>query len=351
MQSAGRKLVCLMLALMLASLFSPACAEGFSGFLPVRTYEGRRYEARPPSELTTILLIGYDHDAQGQTEALHGYSGGGQADFLLLVVLDHRYDQIHLLQIDRDTMTRVRVTDSFGNQHDRSSLQICLSHAYGSTREQNNANTVLAVETLLGIEQADDGVGIDWYIAMDISGISRLNDLLGGVTVTIGEDMTDIDPMMTAGTTLTLTGAQAERFCRARLGVGDQTNASRMARQRQYMSAAGEQLMQLVRSNVNSATRIFDGMGVLYDQTTGAANEFAQPDAGTAAGDAGGHWLMTNALRKTIVNELVCAAEYDLLDPQTLPGEHSLGSDGFIRYDLEEGAALEWTLSVFYIAE
>lgn len=343
-------LVCLAVATLLCMWLCPAISAGFSGFLPVRTYEGQRYEARPPKETTTILFIGYDHYDSGEMHQLHGYSSGGQADFLLLVVLDHRYERIHMLQIDRDTMARVRVTDAAGKQHERSALQICLAHAYGDTREENNANTVLAVEMLLGIEAPDDGVGIDMYIAMDISGISRLNDLLGGVTVTIGEDLTEIDPAMKPGAVITLTGSQAEKFCRARQGVGDQTNTSRMARQRQYMAAAGGQLISMVRRNPNESRRILDGMGVIYDQTAGA-NEFASSSGGTAVGDAQGHWVMTNALSRTIVNEMINAADYELLPIDTLPGKHSLGSDGYVRFDLEENAAIRWTLSIFYNAE
>lgn len=344
-------MVFLLTTLLLCSLSCQALASGFTGFLPVRSYEGREYEARPSAETTTILLIGYDHNAQGSLEELHGYSNGGQADFLLLVVLDHRYDQIHLLQIDRDTETPVMVTDAFGRQHSRSALQICLAHAYGNTREKNNANTVLAVETLLGIEAPDDGAQIDWYMAMDISGISRLNDLLGGVTLTFSEDMTDIDPMMTAGATLTLTGKQAEAFCRSRMGVGDQTNVSRMARQRQYLQAAGVRLLELLRESVNNGTRILDGMGVIYDQSAADAFGFGPASQGTAVGDAQGRWLMTNALQRTIVSQMALAADYELLEPQTLPGEHSLDNRGYIRFRPEPGAAIEWVLSILYRSE
>lgn len=350
MRKACQKLTCLILSAMMICMAAIE-AKAFNGFLPVRTYDGRVYEARPSSETTTILLIGYDHAAQGEVEELHGYSSGGQADFLLLVVLDHRFDRIHMLQIDRDTMTRVRVTDANGRQHDRSNLQICLAHAYGNTREQNNANTVLAVETLLGIEAEDDGAQIDWYMAMDISGISRLNDLMGGVRITFTEDMTDIDPAMKAGVTLTLTGDQAEAFCRARTGVGDQTNVSRMGRQRQYLSAAGAQLMQLLRQNVNNGTRILDGMGVIYDQSAADAFGFGASASATAVGDAQGHWLMTDALKKRIVNDMALAAGYELMEPDTLPGVHSRGSNGYVCFEPEAGSAIEWALDVLYVCE
>ncbi len=343
---------CLLMLVLLSALV-PVQAEGFYGFLPVREVEGKMYEARPESELTTILLIGYDHKAAGQEVELHGYSNGGQADFLLLVVLDHRNDTIRLLQIDRDTMTRVRTTDSTGYQRIHNDLQICLAHAYGNTREDNNANTILAVETLLGIEAPDDGVGIDWYVAMDISGISRLNDLLGGVTVTIDHDMTDVDPAMTAGATLRLTGPQAERFCRARHGVGDQTNASRMLRQRTFMTAAAEQLMHLVREDIAFADVVLDGMGIIYDRTmtNTSSYSFGEPVEGTTSGEAQGSWLMTNARRRTIVNALSQAVGYTIMPVETLPGKHTLGKNGYIRYDLTEGATMEWVLSVFYRGE
>lgn len=340
-----------LLALMLLLCFvQGAQAESAFGFSPVRTYEGARYEARPPAETTTVLLIGYDHHQEGMQTELHGYSSGGQADFLLLVVLDHRTDEIRMLQIDRDTMARVRVTDARGYEHDRGSLQICLSHAYGNTREKNNANTVLAVETLLGIESADDGAQIDWYVAMDISGIARLNDLLGGVTLTMQTDMTDIDPAMTAGATLTLTGRQAERFCRGRYGVGDQTNESRMLRQQQYIAAASQKLVRLLRQDISEGVRLLDGMGLLHDATVRVTGpfDFSDPVAGTPAGDAQGHYLMTNAMRATIISDLSRAAIYKLGEIETLPGVHSLGSDGYIRFDMQQDAALRWALDVFY---
>lgn len=346
-----KRFMLLMLALIALIPLLPAAAESPFTFLPTRVYDGVTYEARPPADITSILLIGYDHYAEGEDQALHGYSGGGQADLLLLVVLDHRADEIRMLQIDRDAMTRVRVTDANGMQHDRSSLQICLAHAYGDTREKNNANTVLAVETLLGIEGAGDGAAIDYYIAMDISGISRLNDLMGGVTVTVGEDMTALDPEMRQGARLTLTGEQAEIFCRARMGLGDQKNTSRMARQRQYMSAAGEKLRLLLREDAGFAARLLDGMGVIYDRSVAPDADpfsFAGESAGTPNSDAQGYWLMTSGTKKEITAAMALAAGYEAREPETLPGTHSLDSSGYIRFDVEGDAALQWALSAFY---
>lgn len=96
------------MALALLMLCGTAMADNFS-FLPSRTENGKEYLAHPSSELTTILLIGYDHYANGQIEEEPSqYHLGGQSDFLLLLVIDHKNQQIHQLQFDRDTMTPIQ---------------------------------------------------------------------------------------------------------------------------------------------------------------------------------------------------------------------------------------------------
>lgn len=356
MKSLKRSVIFVLGFLMLAGCMLPpeARADMSFSFLPRRTYEGRVYEARPSAEVTNILLIGYDHHADGMEETLHGYSNGGQADFLLLLTIDHEQKTIRPLQIDRDTMTAIYVTDVNGKQHRRSSLQICLAHAYGNTREKNNANTVQAVEALLGIEAKDDGVQIDWYMAMDISGISRLNDVLGGVTVTLQDDLTYFDETMTVGATLTLNGRQAEAFCRGRYNVGDQTNASRMKRQQQYMNAASGVLIQRLKEDVNFGSDLLDQMGIIYDMTTAATDDpfsFSDPVEGTPAGQSQEHYLMTNEPQSSIVGLLAKILDYEVLQTETLPGAHTIGSSGYVEYRLEKDAGIKWALDAFYRSE
>ena len=347
-----RRMLYQIVALLLIGLamISVAMADSAFSFLPQRTYAGQTYEARPPAELTTVLLIGYDHYNSGAIEELHGYNRGGQADFQLLLVVDHLKETVRVLQIDRDTMTKVRVMNVQGKHFIRPSLQICLAHAYGDTRESNNANAILAVETLMSIDKPDDGVGIDWYVAMDISGISKLNDLLGGVTVTLLDDLSQYDSEMKKGATLQLTGKQAELYCRGRYGVGDQTNASRMVRQQQYISAAADQLRSLIKADPGYANRLLDGMGILYDRTVVSNDPFSFADnsVGTSVEGGTGYYLMSSEIKSGIVALMSRAISYKVLETETLPGEHILSSDGYIHFIPEANAAIEWTLNAFY---
>ena len=187
---------------------------------------------RKKSRLTTILVMGVDHDTQDSYE----YRKAGQADFLRLVVLDDADKTVQQLQIDRDTMTPVTVLGLLGDRYEPVTEQICLGYAFGDGRQTSCEVTVEAVGNLLG------GQTIDQYLAMGLDGISTLNDLAGGVTVTLEDDFSAIDPAMTKGTTLTLQGEQAETYVRSRRSVGVGTNEARMARQESYIRQLSVQL-------------------------------------------------------------------------------------------------------------
>lgn len=176
--------------------------------------------------------MGVDHDTQDSYE----YRKAGQADFLRLVVLDDADKTVQQLQIDRDTITPVTVLGLLGDRYEPVTEQICLGYAFGDGRETSCEVTVEAVENLLG------GQEIDQYLAMGLDGISTLNDLAGGVTVTLEDDFSAIDPAMTKGATLTLQGEQAETYVRSRRSIGVGTNEARMARQESYIRQLSVQL-------------------------------------------------------------------------------------------------------------
>ena len=56
--------------------------------------------------------------------------------------------------------------------------------------------------------------------------IAQLNHVIGGATVTIEDDFSQIDPTLVKGETITLSDEQAYSFLHARLNVGDEENES-----------------------------------------------------------------------------------------------------------------------------
>ena len=93
---------------------------------------------------------------------------------------------------------------------------------------------------------------------MGMDGISKINNALGGVTVTVNEDITALDPALQKGAKVTLTDAQSEIFVRGRTGIGDQTNSSRMTRQRIYMESAASRFKSLASANKSFINTFLD---------------------------------------------------------------------------------------------
>ena len=117
--------------------------------------------------------------------------------------------------------------------------QIALAHAYGDGLRKSCRNAVSAVSHLLG------DCEIEGYYALNMGGISTLVDSIGGITVTVPHDYTNLDPAFVEGARLNLDGAQAYKLLRTRHGVDDQTNIARMARQNAVLEAATQKLTSL----------------------------------------------------------------------------------------------------------
>ena len=345
-----KRLLCIVLSMLLIGLTLDASA--YFSFMPTREYDGVTYEARSDNSITTMLLIGYDHRDFGEMETiLADYTEGGQSDFLLLLVFDHDNQQIRQLQLNRDTITPIRVYSRDGKVTGlRNDLQLCLSHAFGNTQELNNQNAIWAVENLLGIQDENDGAEIDWYISMDISGISKLNDLMGGVTVPINHDFSYFDKTMVPGTVMTLQGYQAEIYCRHRYYIGDSSNLCRMERQRTYMAAAAKQLREKVSADVNFASYLLNGMGITFDTTKNVDAGFGfttSDNNGTPITDTPDHYLMTNSSLDGLVSMVAKVMDYEIMPTEVLPGVSRKG-ETYMEHILEEAAGLKWALDALY---
>ena len=192
-------------------------------------------------KLETYLLIGTDNSS-ANSEAEQGFNGD-MADFLVLFLVDPDTGRYGFVQIDRDTITDVPILDENGEEIGTALEQICIAHWYGQNEEERTNNTVYTVSELFG------GLPIDGYYCMNMKDIPSLNHAVGGVSVTIEEDLESVDPAMTKGAKILLTDEQAEKFVRARMTVGDGTNISRLRRQRQYMENMYRQVHERFSDN------------------------------------------------------------------------------------------------------
>ena len=188
--------------------------------------DGERYLKK---DVTTYLVMGIDKYGDMQAQ------GSEQSDFLALVVVDKDTESFSIVHINRDSMVYAWVySNTIGKYYKYTEMQICLSHAYGGTSKQRCENTRDAVTTLFLNYDI-----IDYYVAISMDAIGYFVDLVDGVPITLDTDadLTSLGPTWIPGTTVTLTGENAEKYIRARSSVGDGTNLGRMNRQKNFMES------------------------------------------------------------------------------------------------------------------
>lgn len=195
-------------------------------------YNGEKYQRR--QRLTTVLILGIDDETPTERTEPRADS---QADLLVLAVFDPGEKTCKLIQLDRDTMTEIQALDTFGTPLGLKTEQLALAHTYGDGLNRSCENTVEAVSRLLYGEE------IQRYVALTMDAIPVLNDLVGGVVVTVEDDFTGVDETLKRGETLRLTEENVENFVRARSAMPeDPTNRNRMRRQRVYLAGLWEAL-------------------------------------------------------------------------------------------------------------
>ena len=202
--------------------------------------------------LETFLFVGTDASG-GQQMADDNMKRQPMADFILLMVLDHTRNTIGYLQLDRNTIVRIPMLDEEGKFSTYRNMQLCTAHWFGGTQEMAAENLVKTVRNYLGELE-----NIDGYYIISMDDIQKLNNAVGGVDITLEEDLTDADPAFTKGATVHLTDEQAERYIRARMNVSDGTNASRMNRQRSYMTGLFSSVRQKCEKDPQFALSLWD---------------------------------------------------------------------------------------------
>ena len=207
-------------------------------------------------ELETVLVMGLDKFETD--ESLDSYNNSMQADFLMLMVLDKDNDSVTALHLNRDAMAQIDILGLDGETVGTFNGQLALAHTYGSGGKDSCKNTVKAVSNFLY------EVPIDHYISVTMDAVQTLNDLVGGVKVEVLDDFTGIDESLKKGEEVTLRGQQALTYVRTRKDLEDSSNAHRMKRQQQYMTALYQRIGESVEQDegfiTDAAVKLADYM-------------------------------------------------------------------------------------------
>lgn len=206
-------------------------------------YEYNGVEYVKNEDVESFLILGLDkfEDAINNDS----YNNDQRADFLMLLVFDNSEKKFTAVHLNRDTIVNMNVLGVAGQKIGTVNKQLALAHTYGNGRDVSCRNTADAVSELL------NGVKVNHYLSITMDAVPILNDLLGGVEVTVLDDFSGIDDTLIKGETVTLHGDHALTYVRERYGLEDSSNSTRMVRQRQYMTAVYDKAMLKIENDDN----------------------------------------------------------------------------------------------------
>lgn len=202
-------------------------------------YDDKEYTLK--NNVETFLVIGLDKfDGEASADS---YNNDKQADFLMLFVFDNEKKQCSAIQINRDTITDVNVLGLNGNKVDTQKKQIALAHTHGNGKDVSCRNTAESVSSVLL------GMKVNHYVSATMDTVVKLNDLVGGVEVTVNDDFTGIDDTLIKGERVLLEGEHALNFVRTRQGLEDDSNSTRMLRQQEYINGLYDKFRECVEND------------------------------------------------------------------------------------------------------
>lgn len=229
-------------------------SEGYLGEAEAPVYESQTIVRDgvayfPRQDIRVMMVLGIDQT--GPVVSSNYYRNQAHADSVMLLIFDETDESCDVLYLNRDTMLEMDVLGVRGEYAGTAYGQLALAHTYGTGLEDSCQNMKSTLMNFL------EGVTIDYYMAMNMDAIPILNDAVGGVTVTVTDDFSQVDPSITMGE-LHLTGDQVVTYVQTRKNVGDQKNVTRMERHMEYMHGFMEQLRAKEMEDAEFLVKIYD---------------------------------------------------------------------------------------------
>ncbi len=253
-------------------------------------------------DLVNILFIGVDKENLSD-------NNGKQADAIYLVSADFKSNKANVIAISRNTLTDIEIYDMNGEYLDTENKQICLSYAYGKDDVESSNLTSKAVSRLLY------DIPINGYYTVFMDSIGDIVDSVGGVSVTVPDDMTDFSPEWKKGAKVKINGEKAILYLTHRQDSSEQ----RLQRQKQFISSFVSSAKKAVAKNISLPLNMYKKL---------AKNTVTDVDATSAV------YLVSEIMK----------AEFEIIQ---IPGK--VGFDGtYETFEADESALYEQVLDVFY---
>ena len=280
------------------------------------SYKGQNYQYN--MDVKTYLMMGVD--VEDKVHKASDYTKGGQSDALFLLVVNNRTQKLQVISINRNTMTEIELCDEKGNDLGAFNAQICVQHAFGDGKKISCSRTVDAVSKLFG------NIPISGYFSMNMGAIPQMNDAVGGVELTVMQDMSipEKGVKLKKGETVTLDGTEAYYYLRGRDTREFGSATKRLRREEQYIIAYMEKLKKVSAGDPDKVTHVYDSIA---------------------------DYMVSSVDFTSLIEELM-NYEFSQNQMYTVPGETVKGKpvDGvpYEEYHVDEDAMQDLIIQIFY---
>ena len=215
-------------------------------------YEGEVYEYN--QDCLNFVLMGIDRSGTLEKETDLSDWNAGQADTIFLVSLNNRDKKVNIIAIPRNSMVHVDIYNEEKKCIDSIYNQICLQYGYAGGGE-------------LGLQKMKDCVSKLFYdlpihgaCAVSYDAIGIITDKIGGIEITLTEDMTKYQKSYTSGSDVTLTGKNVISYLRYRDNSELGSPTTRLTRQKEFMKVAIAKVVQEVKKNPPIVSEIYQAI-------------------------------------------------------------------------------------------
>ena len=206
-------------------------------------YNGENYKLN--ENVTSFLFMGVDKRG---IDDLTSDGLGGQADVIVMLAVDFDKNKTTMVAVPRDTVTDVAIYSLGGSYVGMKKQQICLAYAYGDGKDLSCENMVASVRRIFY------NMPVSTYFALDLDGISELNDAVDGVDVTSPETVASF----VEGQDYHLVGDESESFVRSRSMDRLDANLLRMQRQQIYTKSFMNKVIAQTKKDITVPVTLFN---------------------------------------------------------------------------------------------
>lgn len=211
-------------------------------------HNGKIYQYN--EDIMTFMILGIDKldvvkEAQNATD-------GGQSDGIFLAIVNPDNKSIKILAVNRDTMVPIQM---YGLGDEGTTLvttaQIAVQHGFGDGKELSCELTRAAVSELLY------NLPIHGYMSINMAAIPTINDAIGGVEVTVLEDLTKASKNLKKDAVVTLKGKDAYWYTKWRDTTIFESARGRLARQKQYLGAFAQKFKEATKADITVPVKLY----------------------------------------------------------------------------------------------